>query len=209
MNGRVAVSLALAVAVLSAATGCTGSKGDTAKTSSGATTTTSSTSPPPSSSSSAPPTPSEIAKSQVVKFLPTYYATLDRLASSATLSLNLLDSVATGANAIQEKTALAQYRENGWIQIGTTVLTATKVTGVNLASDHSSSPQKLPTVLVTTCIDVSDVREVDKKGRTVTLPTRPNFFVEKLTVVNLRYPSATGWRVSEAPNKGATSCAGV
>ena len=134
---------------------------------------------------------------------------LDKLAASQTLSLNMLDSVAKGDNVTQEKTTLAEYRSNGWTEKGTTILAATKVASVNLTNKPASTPPVFPTVKVTTCIDVTDVKEVDKTGKTVTLPSRPNFFVETLTVVNVHYPSSAGWRVSAAPNKGVSSCAGV
>src|ERR1700710_2672193 len=50
-----------------------------------------STSPNPSTSMDA----SDLAKAQVLAFLPSYYSTLDQLSSSQTLSLNELDQVTT------------------------------------------------------------------------------------------------------------------
>ena len=146
-----------------------------------------------------------MAKSQVVAFVRKYYATLDRLASSSAASLNELDTITTDAKDTQEKTTLAEYRANGWVEKGTTTLVTSKVTSVDLTKTATTRP----TVHVTTCLDLTKVKEVDKNGKIVTLPTRPNYLVEQLTVVNINYPSAEGWRVSAAPNKGATSCAGV
>jgi hypothetical protein len=165
--------------------------------------TSTSASVPAPSSSSAPADPTAAAKAQVLAFVSTYYSTLDKLSSSATLSLNELDDVATDNEVNVEKTALAEHRSNGWVQQGATQLVTKTVTAVDLTSAGSTRP----TVQVTTCTNVTDVREVDKTGKSVTAPTRPDFFVSMLTVVNLNYPSPDGWRVSSAPNKGATSCA--
>lgn len=162
-----------------------------------------------SPSPSEPASPTDLARAQALSSVQSYYATIDKLASSSTLSLNELDSVATGANVTQEKTALLGYRSNGWVEKGKTVVAATRVTGVDLTNGTSQTPPVFPTVHVVACIDVTTVREVDKAGKTVTLRGRPNFFIETLTIINVNYPSSTGWRVSEAPNKGATSCAGV
>jgi hypothetical protein len=141
----------------------------------------------------------------VLAFLPFYYATLDKVARSQVLALNNLDVVTADAKGDQEKATLAQYREKGWVQHGTTVLAAVKTTGVDLTSNSSERP----TVHVLACIDVKNVSELDKSGRSVTTKARANYFVENLTVVNIDYPSSSGWRVTAAPNKGAASCAGV
>jgi hypothetical protein len=109
------------------------------------------------------------------------------------------------ADNTQEKTALAEYRANGWVSVGTTKLSATNVTSVDLSTANSAQP----TVKVTACIDVRGVKEVDATGKNVTVASRPDFFIEQLTVVNIKYPDAAGWRVSDAPNKGASSCAGI
>jgi hypothetical protein len=206
VNRRIAVGTALATGVLILGTACSSSsKGAT----SSASATPSQTSSGPiqgSSSSQAPPSAEQLARSQALDLAREYYATIDTLASSSTLSLNGLDSVASGANVTQEKSALAEYRTSGWVQRGTTVLSRATVVSVDLTNEPSNSPEVLPTVHLTTCIDVSKVREVDVTGKSVTLPTRANFFIETLTAVNIPYPSSTGWRISEVPNKAAKSC---
>jgi hypothetical protein len=158
-------------------------------------------------SSPSPKSARDLAAAEVVTFVPSYYASIDRLASSLMLSLNELDSITTGANTTLEKTALAEYRANGWAQQGKTVVVATEVSDVDLTNEPTATPPVLPTVHVTACIDVTKVRAIDKTGKSVTLPTRADFFVESLTVVNVAYPSSSGWRVRSARNKGASSCA--
>jgi hypothetical protein len=209
--------VALVVGGMLALTACSsssrsGTSGQHASSSTPATPSTLSSTSPPAFTSSvapAPPTPtspSEQATAQVLAFVPTYYAALDRLGASSTASLNALDGYAVDAENTLEKTVMAEHRSNGWVSVGTTTLVATSVTSVDLSSTASAQP----TVKVTACIDVSGVREVDlATGKSVTVASRPNYFIEQLTVVNIAYPQATGWRVSSAPNQGATSCAGV
>jgi len=207
VNGRVAVSLALAVAVLSAATGCTGSKGDTGKTSSVATTASPPSSTPPSSSSSPPPTPSEIAKNQVVKFLPTYYATLDRLYSNPRAPITDIYQVAVQPESTNEALAIAKFRAAGDRQSGTQHLVKVSDVVVNLAgAGGSSATARYPVVKLTACVDVNGVSVTDAAGKPVGSANRPRYLVENLTVVNIKYPQASGWRVSNAPNKQAYTC---
>ena len=208
-----AVPVAIVVAVAVTIAGCSSSSGGkpngiSSVPSGDPSTSASTASGPPISTSLNPPTspnPSDLAKAQVLAFLPTYYSTLDQLSSSQTLSLNELDQVTTDNEATVEKTTLAEERVSGETQQGTTQLKVSSVTSVDLTQTGSSRPS----VHVTTCIDVTNVREIDKSGKSVTLPTRPDFFIETLTVVNIAYPASDGWRVSDAPNKGAQSCDGV
>ena len=206
MSRRIVTPTALLIAVVVAATGCSSSSPKAHPSTPPKSVETSTAPTQHSSSTQVPPTALQVAKSQALSLVPKYYGVLDELASSSTLSLNGLDLVASGADAIQEKSALAEYRTNGWTQRGATVVARATVSGADLTNEPSKNPQVLPTVRLTTCIDVSKVREIDKSGKTVTLSTRANFFIETLTVVNIAYPSSTGWRVSEAPNKAAKSC---
>jgi hypothetical protein len=78
---------------------------------------------------------------------------------------------------------------------------------VDLEGDPAASPSPtLPTVLVTTCVDVSQVQAVDEAGNPVVPSGRPEYLVARLSVVNLKYPDASSWRVSEAVNTQAQSC---
>ncbi len=98
----------------------------------------------------------------------------------------------------------------GEVQQGVTKVDSAKVLSVDPTnpphSDATCAADRSSESHVST---YSGVREVDQNGNSVTLPSRPTYFVESLTVVNISYPSATGWRVSQATNKGASTCAGL
>ena len=80
---------------------------------------------------------------------------------------------------------------------------------VDLSTDPAASPSStLPTVVVTACVDVSQVQATDASGNSVIPADRPSYLVARLTVVNPDYPDASGWRVSVAPNRQAQSCDG-
>ena len=101
------------------------------------------------------------------------------------------------------------FRSQGYRQIGRAQLVTATADGVDLEGDPAASPSPtLPTVLVTTCVDVSQVKAVDEAGNPVVPAGGPTYLVAQLSVVNLNYPDASSWRVSEASNTQAQSCDG-
>lgn len=203
MVGRRAAAAA-AVALGLTVSSCS-SSGDTSSTAP-----TSATSGP-SSSSAAPTTadPSQDAQSQAVALVPTYLRTIDDLYLDPSRPLDDLYEVAVPPEATAEATAIGTFRSQGYRQVGRSQLVTASADSVDLATDPAASPSaSLPTVVVTACVDVSQVQATDASGNSIIPADRPRYLVARLTVVNPHYPDASSWRVSEAPNRQAQSCDG-
>ncbi len=164
----------------------------------------------PSPSSSAPVTtasPAEDARSQAVALVPTYLRTIDDLYLDPSRPLDDIYEVAVDSEATAQATAVGMFRSQGYRQIGRAQLVTATADSVDLEGDPAASPSPtLPTVLVTTCVDVSQVQAVDEAGNPVVPTGGPTHLIARLVVVNLQYPDASSWRVSEASNTQAQSC---
>ena len=163
------------------------------------------------SSSAAPTTanPSQDAQSQAIALVPTYLGTIDDLYLDPSRPLDDLYEVAVTPEATAEATAIGTFRAQGYRQTGRSRLVSTTADSVDLTTDPAASPSPtVPTVVVTACVDVSQVQATDASGRSVIPADRPRYLVARLTVVNPRYPDASSWRVREAPNRQAQSCDG-
>jgi hypothetical protein len=163
-------------------------------------------------SSSAAPTatdPSNDAEAQAVALVPTYVRTIDDLHLDPSRPLDDLYEVAVTPEATVQATAIGTFRSQGFRQTGRSELVTATADSVDLTTDPAASPApRLPTVVVTACVDVSQVQATDTSGTSVIPADRPRYLVARLTVVNPDYPDASGWRVSEAPNRQAQSCDG-
>ena len=170
----------------------------------------------PSSAASPSPSPSaavmtaspaEEAQSQAVALVPTYLRTIDDLYLDASRPLDDIYEVAVDSEATAQATAIGMFRSQGYRQIGRAQLVTATADSVDLEGDPAASPPPtLPTVHVTTCIDVSQVQAVDEAGNPVVPTGGPTHLIARLVVVNLQYPDASSWRVSEASNTQAQSC---
>ena len=141
--------------------------------------------------------------------VPTYLGTIDDLYLDPSRPLDGLYQVAVTPEATAEATAIGTFRSRGYRQAGRSRLVTATADSVSLTTDPSASPSPtLPTVVVTACVDVSQVQATDASGHSVIPADRPRYLVARLTVVNLHYPDASSWRVSEAPNRQAQSCHG-
>jgi hypothetical protein len=170
-------------------------------------------SPPASSStpsSSAPQRstdPTEEARSQAVALIPSYLRTIDDLYLDSARPLDDIYDVAVAPEATAEASAIGAFRSQGYRQIGRSELVTASASSVDLAGDPAASPApEFPSVLVTACVDVSQVQAIDQGGTSVVAPDRPRYLIQRLTVVNANYPDASSWRVSAAPNTQAQSC---
>lgn len=153
--------------------------------------------------------PSDEAAAQAVGFVPTYLRVIDDLYLDASRSLDGVYQVAVASEATSEATAIGTFRSQGYRQVGRSQLVRTSVTSMDLTSDPAASPSpKLPTVVVTACVDVSQVQATDASGASVVPADRPSHLIEQLSIVNIDYPNAASWRVSAAPNAQAESCDG-
>jgi hypothetical protein len=164
-----------------------------------------------SASSVSPATtdPAEDAESQAVAHVTTYLSTIDDLYLDSARSLDDLYDVAVAPEATAEATAIGTFRAQGYRQTGRSQLVSASADSVDLANDPSASPSPLlPSVVVTACVDVSQVQATDQGGMSVVPPDRPRYLIQQLTVVNTNYPDASSWRVSAAPNTQVQSCDG-
>ena len=166
----------------------------------------------PGSSSSAAPSPADPstdAEAQAVAFVPTYVRTIDDLYLDPARPLDDLYEVAVAPEATAQATAIGTFRSQGYRQVGWSQVVTATADSVDLTTDPAASPSPtLPTVVVTACVDVSQVQATDASGTSVIPADRPRYLVARLTVVNPNYPDASSWRVSEAPNRQAQSCDG-
>lgn len=201
--GVTGAAVAAAVAAVLTVSGCS-SSGDGSST---APTSTASG----SLSSAAPSTtdPANDAEAQAVAFVPTYVWTIDDLYLDPSRPLDDLYEVAVTPEATTQATAIGTFRSQGYRQVGRSQLVTATADSVDLTTDPAASPSPtLPTVVVTACVDVSEVQATDASGNSVVPADRPRYLVARLTVVNPHYPDASSWRVSEAPNRQAQTCDG-
>jgi hypothetical protein len=106
-----------------------------------------------------------------------------------------------------EATAIAQFRAANDRQAGVSQLVKTFGESVNMGGlGGTSGTATYPTVQLTACVDVSGVSVTEATGKSLGSPGSPKYLLEGLTIVNIKYPDATGWRVSAAPNKQASTC---
>jgi hypothetical protein len=151
--------------------------------------------------------PAEDAQAQAISLIPTYLRTIDDLYLDPSRPLDDIHEVAVGSEATAEATAIGMFRSQGYRQIGRAQLVTATADSVDLEGDPAASPTPtLPTVLLTTCVDVSQVQAVDEAGNPVVPTGSPKYLIAQLSVVNLQYPDASSWRVSEASNTQAQSC---
>jgi hypothetical protein len=169
-----------------------------------------STAPPTShpSSSSPAPDPTAEAAAQARALAPKYLAEIDKLYLDPTQRINDIYRIATGHEATTEIAAIGKFRSLKYRQTGKSVLARLTVGSVDLSNEPSATPPKRPSVVLTACVDISSVGAVNAKGKSVVPPSRKKYLIERLTVVNIKYPDSSSWRVAAAPNRQANSCSG-
>ncbi|CCH88562.1 conserved protein of unknown function [Modestobacter italicus] len=141
--------------------------------------------------------------------IPTYLETIDDLYLDPSRPLDDVYQVAVAPDAVVEATAIGKFHAQRYQQTGRVQLVSASVDSIDLTSDSAAMPSPAgPTVIVTACVDVSQVDAIDTTGRSIVPADRPQYLVEQLTVVNPRYPDQSSWRVSMASNAQAQSCGG-
>ncbi|WP_233517709.1 hypothetical protein [Geodermatophilus marinus] len=197
--GAAAVLLALTTLGCSSSSDPGSSSASTSGTSSSQT-----SSPSPTTSS-----PAEEAQAAAVELVPEYLRTIDDLYLDPSLPLDGIYQVAVAPEATAQATAIGKFRSQGYRQTGRSQLVTASAASVDLSNTPAASPSPVfPTIVVTACVDVSQVDAVDATGQSIVPPDRPRYLVQQLTVVNPDYPDTSSWRVSEAPNRQAESCDG-
>jgi hypothetical protein len=199
-----AAATGAALAIGLAVGGCSSSSDQTSATAS--------TSGSASSSTSAGPTTadqSQAAESLAVALVPVYLRTIDDLYLDPSRALDDIYQIAVAPDAVAEATAIGKFRAQGYRQTGRMQLVSVSAGSVDLTNSPAASASPvLPSVIVTACVDVSQVGAVDATGQSIVPSDRQRYLVEQLTVVNPHYPDPSSWRVSTASNRQERSCGG-
>ena len=132
-----------------------------------ATSTTSTTLAPTSTTSttSSPTslTPAEKDLTSAEEMIGRYWGVLDELAADPKKSLNQVATVARDQAASQARNTLGTYQAKGWTLVGRTIV-----------DSPTATTKDGKTFSVSACIDVSKVNIVDKAGKSVVRPGRPD-----------------------------------
>jgi hypothetical protein len=203
-NARRFSLLATATAVAIAMGGCASDGNDPEAT---PTPTSSSSSPAPTTTSPTPQSESEIASDAASAVLRQYYDVRNQLRQDPSTSLRRLDDVAISTELAAQKNLFAKERKQGLRQTGETKVVQLDVKSVNL---DNSDPKagKVPTVQIDLCFDVSDVDVVDKNGKSVISPDRPDTGWIQFLVSNYKWKTDPegGWRVASSQDIERAAC---
>ena len=132
-------------------------------------------------------------------FIPKYLHVLDTALNSTSVPTGTLATVSVYPDIAQKSYEVTQNREQQIRQAGFEKLVRAKVTSVVL----TSVPE---TVTVLACEDVSAVKAT-QHGHSVVPKTRARYFLETMTVVNLRQPiSPAWWRMSDVKITQSAAC---
>jgi hypothetical protein len=197
------ISWATGTLMLAAVSACGGTDADPPQTSEP-----SSTSPSTPTTSSSPSSPSDEASADASDALRNYFTVVDQLRSDPKGDLKKLKSVATSAQLNAVETLIGQQRDEGQRQTGTTAINEMQVQSVSL---DNSDPKvgKVPTVVIDVCWDVSKVDILDKSGKSIVSPDRPETGWTRYTVANYKYAAdpTGGWRVATGQDLKQAPCA--
>lgn len=193
-------SVTTAVLLFAVATSCAQSPDGTGPT----------TKPDPSSTaptSASPESQEDRAAANAEDAVRAYFKAVDELQQDPNKDLEGLSKVAVGVQLNAQNLSLEQLRKAGRHQTGDTVIAEVKVQSVSL---DNSDPKagKVPTVTVDACWDVGDVDVVDKNGKSVVSPDRPDDGWTRFTVANYHWsknPSG-GWRIANGQDLEQPSC---
>lgn len=202
-NARRFSLLATATAVAIAVGGCASDGNDPEAT---PTPTSSSSSPAPTTSPT-PQSDSEIASEAASAVLRQYYDVRNELRQDSSKSLSRLDDVAVSTELAAQRNLFTKERKQGLHQTGETKVAKLDVTSVNL---DNSDPKvgKVPTVQIDLCFDVSGVDVIDKNGKSVISPDRPDTGWIRFLVSNYQWDNDPegGWRVASSQDIERTPC---
>ena len=197
------ISWATSMLMLAAVSACGGSDTDPP-----ATAEPSSTSPNSPTTSASPSSPSDAASADATEAVRNYFTVVDQLRSDPAADLKMLKSVATSAQLNAVETLIGRQRDEGQRQTGTTAINELQVQSVSL---DNSDPKagKVPTVVIDVCWDVSKVDVLNKSGKSIVSPDRPDTGWTRYTVANYDYAAdpTGGWRVATGQDLKQAPCA--
>jgi hypothetical protein len=173
-----------------------------------ATVTSPSSTPTPAPTTTAPKAPDVVAREQAVALVRKYYTVIDD-AHNNPKTAKALNTVTMDEELSAQIRSLNIHLRMGGKSGGRVKVVNVTPGFVNLSYKPNANPRVLPTVTVTTCIDLRGITYVDAKGHSLIPPDRAPFYIETLTVQNFDPPKPSTWRVAVDRNKGASSCAGT
>lgn len=126
-----------------------------------------------------------------------YFSSADGIFAdpSADLTASTLAAVSEGSATTAARVRAGQLDQKGLVQTGRTEVTDLEVTSVDLEQDDSGEAPVRPTVLLTGCIDRSEVRSVDGSGKSAKDPALRSVRA-KFSVRNTAWPDVGGWRLA-------------
>jgi hypothetical protein len=194
-------SVATAALIVAALTSCAGGNDPAASPSP------TPSSPAPTTTTTTPPSDSEVASAAASAVLRKYYAVRNQLRQDPSQPLTLLDDVAISTELAAQKNLFTKERKQGLHQTGETKIVKLDVQSVNL---DNSDPKagKVPTVQIDLCFDVSGVDVIDKDGKSVISPDRPDTGWIQFLVSNYQWDTDPdgSWRVASSQDIERTPC---
>ncbi len=166
-----------------------------------------STPTPMTAATTRPPTDSDVAATTATELMVTYFATVDQLNQDPSTPIRSLKKVATSVQLTALQRSISNRRRDGEHQTGSTMIADSEVQTVSL---DNSDPKagKVPTVFIDVCWDVSNVDVVDKDGKSVVAPTRPDTGWTRYTVANYEWSKDPdgAWRVAGGEDLEKSPC---
>jgi hypothetical protein len=186
-----------AALILSAAAGCTLGPADPSPTptSSSVTLTPKPATPIPTVTPSTPATP-QPAEAEVVALVKKYYEIDELITNNPKAPLRRYKEVSTGSNL----NGLQDYRR-GSRNRGERYTGKTKIIGEPRVKtlQPADNPARAKAIA---CLDVRGTRAVDRQGKSIVRPGRPDFYIDRLS---LKLTEA-GWRVHMVRSRGVSKC---
>lgn len=158
------------------------------------------TSSPSASPSATPPSATQRAEQEVVALTLKYYQVDEAIATDTDVPLKRYYEVASGKYVQTLLKAAQTQRSKGYKVTGEIKRTAPKIKDLQVRV----SSDRLPSATTEVCLDVRQVKVVDKNGKSVVQPDRANAYLDSLKLEKKDY----GWRVVDGENRKAQRCDG-
>lgn len=202
-HARVVTGVATAALLLVVMTSCANDGGDPAASGSPAP-----SSPAPTTATRTPPSETETASEAASALLRKYFATVDQLRQQPKRPISELGAVAISTQLAAQEKLIQTQRSNGLRQTGSTTIAKLTVQSVNLDNTDPRAG-KVPTVQIDICYDVSGVDILDKDGKSVVSPDRPETGWVRYLVSNYKWKADPrgGWRVASGADLKQAPCA--
>lgn len=164
-------------------------------------------SPAPTTATTTPPPDSELASEAASVVLRKFYDVRNKLRQDPSQPLTLLDDVAISTQLAAQQRLFKKERKQGLHQTGETKIAKLEVQSVNLDNSDPKSG-KVPTVQIDVCLDVSGVDVIDRDGKSVISPDRPDTGWIQYLVSNYQWDTDPdgGWRLASGQDIERTPC---